>query len=135
MIDHCRSCLGAVNVHWDPLAFYASLFTTVLFTYYLIKIFVLRSTSPAFSLPSFTSSSSSSSPWSVRNWSWPWRRSEYVALSGEEEPFYDGQSNSEEQDRIRASSAAAAAQARLAAVSDLSLVIVCRAHGLLACGM
>lgn len=58
----------------------------------------------------------------MRNWSWPWRRSEYVALSGEEEPLYDGQSNGEEeQDRIRASSAAAAAQARLAAVSDLFL--------------
>lgn len=133
----CSTLASLTNTFWDPLSFYASTLSTFLFTYYAIKIFIFRSTSsPSLSLPSFTSSGSSSSAsgnrfgaW--RNWTWPWRRSEYVALSGEKEALYDGRGGGgsfrngivDEQDRIRASSAAAAAEARRAAVSasDTSL--------------
>ncbi|EIM90387.1 uncharacterized protein STEHIDRAFT_129239 [Stereum hirsutum FP-91666 SS1] len=74
---------------WDPLAFYSSLFTTLLFTYYFIKIFIIRTSAPSLSLPTFSSSSAAPRRRN-QSWNWPWKRSQGVALSGEEEPLYNG---------------------------------------------
>lgn len=86
MTDLHSTLASLTNTFWDPLSFYASFLSTFLFTYYAVKIFIFRSTaSPSLSLPSFTSPVSGNRFGAWRNWSWPWRRSEYVALSGEEE--------------------------------------------------
>lgn len=87
-----RALVGLTLQIWDPLAFYSSLFTTLLFTYYFTKIFIIRTSAPALSLPTFSSSSAAPRRRN-QSWNWPWKRSQGVALPGEEEPLYNGLSS------------------------------------------
>lgn len=84
-----RALVGLALDIWDPLAFYSSLFTALLFAYYLIKIFILRTSAPALSLPTFSASSDAPRRRSW-NWSLPWKRRQGVALPDEEEPLFNG---------------------------------------------
>lgn len=84
-----RALFGFALDIWDPLAFFSSLFTTLLFTYYSIKIFILRTSAPALLLPTFSASSDAPRRRSW-NWSLPWKRRQGVALPDEEEPLFNG---------------------------------------------